>query len=140
MLYIYFVLIIMLEHSIHARATNAIWRGRITWQKKYTITPSPPPPAHTPTHCNAWFLRSRAWLNNETYVGGWYCTHLFGPRCSPAMQGLFAGAQRLTSKCWWWVLVVVERRIQQPTHSPINTHRPVPTRPPCKVCSLTRIA
>ena len=40
----------------------------------------------------------------------------------------------------WVVLVVVKRRTQQPTHPPINTHRPVPTRPPWKVCSLTRIA
>ena len=42
------------------------------------ITPSPPP-AHTPTYCNPWFLRSRAWLNNEINVGGWCCTHLFRP-------------------------------------------------------------
>ena len=31
-------------------------------------------------------------------------------------------------------------RTQLPTHPPINIHLPVPTSPPCKVCSVTRIA
>ena len=86
------------------------------------------------THCNPWFMRWRAWLNSEINVGGWCCPHLFGPWCSPAKQGLFADAHRVTRKVWWWVvLVVVKRRTQQPTHPLISTHRPVPTRPPCKV-------
>ena len=100
----------------------------------------PPPRTHlVTTHCNPWFSRVRAWLNNEIKFnvgGGRCCTHLFGPWCSPAMRAFFADAHRLTRKCWWMVLVV-KRRTQQPTHPPINTHQPVPTRSPCKVCSLS---
>ena len=88
-----------------------------------------------PTVIHGFCADSHVFRNNEINVGGgWCCTHIFGPWCSPAEQGLFADAHRLTKKCWWWVvLVVVKRRAQQPTSPPINTHRPVPTRPPCKV-------
>ena len=69
------------------------------------------------THRNPWFLRWRAWRNNETNVGGWWCCpNIFGPWCSPAKQGLFHDAHRLTRQFWWWVVVVVKRRTQQPTH------------------------
>ena len=86
------------------------------------------------THRNPCLLRWRALLINEINVGGGgCCPHIFGPWCSPAKQGLFADAHRLTRKCWWWVVLVVKRSTQQPTHPPTNTHRPVPTRSPCKV-------
>ena len=53
----------------------------------------------TDCSCNPWLLRWRAWLNDETNVGsGRCCPHLFGPWCSPATQGLLAGAHRSTRK------------------------------------------
>ena len=90
------------------------------------------------THCNPSFLRWRAWVNNEINGGG-CCPHIFRPWCSPAKQGLFADAHRSTTQCWWWVvLVVVQRRTQQPTHPPINTHRPTDLYPPAHHARFVR--
>ena len=66
---IFFVLILMLlEHRTHARAANAVWRGRIFFS--YLLTATNKPLTHqpiTPSH-NSRFLRWHASRNSESDI------------------------------------------------------------------------
>ena len=70
---IYFVLIlILLEHRTHARTANATWRGRVTWEKQYIITPYLVPGSTetltAPTICHLLPARRQ----RQKLFGGWW--------------------------------------------------------------------
>ena len=122
------------------------------------------------TTCNVWLTCENAhplWYTVCLWEYEWYLhlldvddfLHLLftltidpAPPCPPnipptVIQGFGADTHGSTMSSWRVALLLVrstssraKRLTQQPAHPPVTTHRLAPTRPPCKVCSLTRIA